>query len=620
MGITDEIKERLDIVDFIGRYIDLKKSGRNYKGLCPFHHERTPSFVVFPETQTWHCFGACNTGGDIFTFLMRKENLDFGEALEQLAHLAGIPLRPPDSPPSPEAQYLNRLREALAAATTYAHNLLLHHPEAEPARDYLRRRGLTMETAERFQLGYTLNTWRSMSTHLLEQGFTRDELIDAGLLVQHEDGTTYDRFRGRLLIPICDIRGRVIGFGARVLDDSQPKYINSPQTPLFDKSHVLFGIHLAKGAIRAQGEAVIVEGYMDVMQAHQAGYANLVASMGTALTEHQLRLLKRLTRRLILALDPDTAGSQGVLRGLETAREVLDRRPIPVATARGWIRYETQLDTEIRVLTLPKGKDPDRLIRETPALWPALIEAARPVTDYYIDTLTADLDLSQPAGKEEAVRRLAPILREIGNPITQLHYVQKLARRIHTDERILWQQIRQAPPPPTVHLSSTHNTTEGPRPFGLEEYTLHLLLSYPDAEPIVLETLSDLDIPPLEEEDFTNPLNRFLFTAWQNETETDWDTWVSHLPPPLQEHLKTLLEQEITLPDEETIAQELTRCILRLRERRLIRQNTEVRELLEDSLEAGDPAGREYLAIVEQLTSHLRTVQYALSSSHIPSS
>ncbi|HEY73791.1 MAG TPA: DNA primase, partial [Thermoflexia bacterium] len=320
MSVVDEIKERLDIVEVISSYTPLKKSGRNYKALCPFHSEKTPSFVVFPESQHWHCFGACAEGGDLFSFVMKHEGWDFRTALEELARRAGVELRPRTPAQVKEEEEADRLRELLTTAARYYNHLLQHASEAKAARAYIARRSLDDETVERFRLGYSLPGWNRSRDYLTEQGYTIEELVKAGLLVRKETGSTYDRFRERLMIPIRDAQGRVIGFGARTLDpEGVPKYLNSPQTPLFDKSRTLFGLDLARKTIRRKDQVVIVEGYMDVMQAQQAGFANVVAQMGTALTEPQLRQLQRYTKRLVLALDPDAAGVQATLRGVEVA-------------------------------------------------------------------------------------------------------------------------------------------------------------------------------------------------------------------------------------------------------------------------------------------------------------
>jgi DNA primase len=272
MSVVDEIKERLDVVEVIQPYVPLKKAGRNYKGLCPFHAEKTPSFVVFPETGTWHCFGACGIGGDVFTFVMKQENLSFGEALQVLAQRAGVELEP-RSPEAGEAEKrLDLLRQINQAAATYFHHLLYHSDEAARARAYLEKRGLNRETIDRFQVGYALDQWDGLIRYLIDKGYTLEDVHETGLIIEREDGSGYyDRFRGRVVFPIRDHRGRTIGFGGRILGEGVPKYLNSPQTPLFDKSSVLFGLDQAKAGIRTVGEAVIVEGYMDVLMAHQHG-------------------------------------------------------------------------------------------------------------------------------------------------------------------------------------------------------------------------------------------------------------------------------------------------------------------------------------------------------------
>ncbi|HWR71133.1 MAG TPA: DNA primase, partial [Dehalococcoidia bacterium] len=308
MDTVDEIKQRLDIVEVLSSYVpDLKKSGRNFKAVCPFHSEKTPSFFVFPERQSWHCFGACGTGGDMFAFVMRKEGVDFKEALNILAERAGVTVvqRKLDEGKS-EA---DRLKEINEAAADYYHNLLFHSSGGQRTREYLVRRGVSEKTMRQFLIGYSQDSWDSLRLELLKRGYHENELSAAGLLVEKEkEAGSYDRFRNRLMFPIRDAGGRVVGFGARALDDSLPKYLNSPQTLIFDKSSSLYGIDFARPAIRKENLVVIVEGYMDVIVAHQHGFTNVVASLGTALTEKHVGIVKKLTNRLVLALDADAAG------------------------------------------------------------------------------------------------------------------------------------------------------------------------------------------------------------------------------------------------------------------------------------------------------------------------
>ncbi len=438
MSVTDEIKSRIDIVSYVQRFVpSLKKAGRNYKACCPFHNENTPSFVVNPQRQTWHCFGACSEGGDLFTFAQKIQGWDFKEALQELAQEAGVQLRQQSPQQQTRNDELERLRGLLASAAEMYQKQLLH-PSAGAVLGYVRkRRGLTPETIETFQFGYAPASWNFALQGLGALGHSQDEIIDAGLAVRNENGRVYDRFRNRLMIPIRDERGRVVGFGGRALSsDDSAKYINSPQTPLFDKSHLLFGLDSAKGTIRETGLAVVVEGYMDVVQAYQAGYRNVVAQMGTALTEAQIRrLAPRYARRIVLALDADEAGQSATRRSLEVARQTLQRD------------YAGKLSIDIRILQVPSGKDPDDFLRESPGDWGALVESAQDVADFVIDLETAGLSGDAPLqAKQQLAKEVLPILLASEDNLYQRENVQKLARRLRISERDLlaWSQREEA--------------------------------------------------------------------------------------------------------------------------------------------------------------------------------
>jgi DNA primase len=619
MTVVDEIKARLDIVDVISEHVSLKKAGTNFKGLCPFHAEKTPSFVVFPETQTWHCFGACGTGGDVFTFVMKRENLDFAEVLRLLGQKAGVQLdtsRPRDEE---RQKHLDKLFDVNAAAATYFSEMLHRTQQGEIGRAYAATRGMNEETIQKFQLGFAPDRWRALSDHLLQRGYSRDDLLQVGLVIARDDGGYYDRFRGRFMIPIRDAGGRVIGFGGRVLGSGEPKYLNSPQTPLFNKSHVLFGLDIAKGAIRAKGYVVIVEGYMDVLQAHQAGIGNVVASMGTALTEHQLGLLKRMTKRYVLALDPDLAGDRGTLRGLAVARQTLDRQTVPVPTARGWIRYESRLDADIRIMTLPAGQDPDDLIRETPELWESLVEAAIPVVDYYFQVSATDLDLTEAKSKSEYVRRLGPIISDIRDEVERTHYVQKLARLLRTDERAVRSQLGMSVRTTRRKRKAQEQKAapEQPRPstFALEEHCLAVLLR----QPVFLEQanalLESLSLPPLQEDDFERAENRALYTAWlQVDPGLSWEEWEQNLPHALQLYLDFLLGHgpETREPTPEEAERDIERTALTLRHRYLKRISQSLRFMQAEALESGDAKAIEYGHTMVELTGQITRLEYAL--------
>ncbi|MBN1122896.1 MAG: DNA primase [Anaerolineae bacterium] len=461
MSVTDEIKARLDIVNFISNYVELKKSGRNYKALCPFHSEKTPSFVVFPDSQQWRCFGACGEGGDIFSFVMKTEGWDFPEALRYLAEQAGVEIKPITPQQADEREESERLQALLREALEFYYRQLTDSPNAAHAREYVEQRGLGTETIHTFGIGYAPHSWDSTLNTLLEKGYTRQDLVNVGLVIEKDDGGIYDRFRDRLMIPIHDIRGNVAGFGARALTkDAKPKYINSPQNAIFDKSRLLYGMAYARRSIRESETAVIVEGYMDVLQAHQAGFTNVVAEMGTALTEPQLQILARYAKRLILALDPDTAGQMATDRGHDVIARVSKAAADQVEQegdwqldaaerehraklslefdAKGMLHYESRLGFDIRVITLPEGQDPDDLIRDDAEAWQSLVEQATPIVDYVIDKTISGQDLDNPKVKSSIARQIVPLIEDVADPVERSHYQQRLTRLLKVPENTLF--------------------------------------------------------------------------------------------------------------------------------------------------------------------------------------
>jgi len=631
MSKIDEVKSRLDIVDVVSDYVELRKSGRNYSAFCPFHADtRSPSFVVFPETQGWHCFGACGEGGDVFNFIMKRENLPFGEALRLLARRAGVELEPPTPEQTRDAAERERLQGIMAAAAAYYHHQLLRSPAGEEARTYLQQRELTAETAKRFELGYAPDQWEALRGYLLGHRHDLADIVAAGLVVEREGGTGhYDRFRHRLMIPIRlpttgrDQRGHVAAFGGRVLrDEDVPKYLNSPQTSLFDKSAILFGLDMARETIRRWDQAVIVEGYMDVLQAHQHGFTNVVASMGTALTEDQLRSLTRLTSNLVLALDADVAGAQATLRGLDVAQRALDREIAPVVTPQGLVRYEGRLQIALRITILPPGKDPDDVIRADPDRWRQLIDTALPVLEYYFQALTADLDLGDPKGKAEAVRRLAPILSEIGNEVERAHYLQQLARMVRVDERILAQQLGTARPtrrrPSPAPAGQEPPPSAGPSQreyhFGTQEYCLACLVRHPYLLEWLNGQFAEIGTSPLASGDLGRVENEQLFQALRQVRGTEGLR--EALDPLLHDYLDWLLEAAssyIDLPSDR-LETEVLVTALRLRQDSLHRRLTQLRFLQEDAQTAERRSAiGETAETVSQLRGELREVQRAFS-------
>ena len=616
MGAVDEVKERIDVVEFISSYVPLKKAGRTYKGLCPFHAEKTPSFVVFPHTQTWHCFGACGTGGDVFSFLMQREGLSFSEALEQLARRAGVALTRPTAESEATSKRREKLLEMHATAARYFHHLLCQSAEGAVAKAYLAERSIDSQTMERFQLGYALDAWDGLKSHLLDRGYSEAEQLEGGLLVRKEEsGRSYDRFRHRVIVPIRDRQGRVIAFGARVLKaDDVPKYLNSPQTPLFDKGRTLFGLDLAKQVIREADQAVIVEGYMDVLSAHQQGHSNVVAGMGTALTEEQLRQVKRLTKHFVLALDADTAGSAAALRGISTARQALDPSVEPVLTSQGLVRFERRLDVDIRIATLPAGRDPDDILRETPEEWPGIVDQALPVVSFYMQAVAAQHDLETAKGKSELVRAVSPLLREISDPVERAHHVDQLARLVKVDERVLLADLERSPVAPR---RPAPGGAAGPAiiqeergAFGPEEYLLASILRDPGALVAAKEELTRLDCQGVSAGDFRDALNQQLFLMVSKPEGA-----AEQADPVLQSHLDFLRERGERPPvvSPHLLPAELVSRVLRLRDQILQEELTGLRLVQRESDESGDrQESVRYQSLVESTRKRLGIVQQAI--------
>jgi DNA primase len=440
MNNIEEIKNRVDIVDLVSENVKLRHSGKNYTGFCPFHaNTRTAAFVVWPETGTWRCFGECNEGGDIFRYIMKREGVDFKEALKMLAERAGIELQPLTPAAKEENERSEVLRKILEETVVFYRHQLRNTDAGHTAQEYLRsKRGITAETEEIWGLGYAPDSWDALINHFKQKDYPIQDLIDAGLVSDREDGRVYDRFRHRLMIPIRDIHGKMAGFGGRVLNpDDMPKFMNSPQTILFDKSEILFGLDRARKAIRSANQAVIVEGYFDVIVPHQEGFENLVSPMGTALTEAQMRQLKRFTRQFVMALDPDAAGQKATLRGLEVAREALDHEGDPVFNARGLLYYESRLKADLRVSTLPDDLDPDEIVLRDKEEWQHIVNNARPIIYHVLDALIADQDIDDPKVKSSIAAQVLPLVKDIANPIERDAYRQYIARTLKIDERAL---------------------------------------------------------------------------------------------------------------------------------------------------------------------------------------
>ena len=444
-GIAAEVKSRLNVVDIVGETVQLKKAGTTYKGLCPFHGEKTPSFTVTPARDSWKCFG-CGLGGDIFSFVMQRDSVPFPEALKTLADRAGVEI---DERTKREDAHRARLRDILETSIAFYHQVLTATKLGAPALDYLRGRGFTDATIEAAQLGWAPEGWDTMSRRLVEKrGIKPEELVEVGLASQGRSAGrgvgVIDRFRGRVLFPIRDQNGAAVGLGGRILGvegqdadgrprDTGPKYLNSPATPLFDKSRTLYLIDKAKGPMRKSGQAVIVEGYTDALMAHQAGFDNVVASLGTALTPGQVALLTRYAKKIALAYDVDAAGQKAGTFGVQALEGLIGQL---AATESG-----VELD-EVRVVRLPDDKDPDELLRDTPDRWREEVRTAHPIVDYLIDTYTKSFDLKTPGGKARFVDALIPTIRAVPNPVMRDAWLQRVRQVSGVEERVLLEVLR----------------------------------------------------------------------------------------------------------------------------------------------------------------------------------
>lgn len=601
MSVIDEIKDRLDVVEIIGESVKLRKSGKNYSGFCPFHpNTRTPAFAVFPESGTWRCFGACNEGGDVFSFVMKKEGWDFPEALAQLAERAGVELEPLSSEQEEAEEEQVRLRELLESAVTFFRHQLLQTEAGKPVLAYLHERGITDATIEAFELGYAPDSWDITMNHLVERGYQLEDIQQAGMVSERESGGFYDRFRHRLMFPIRDGRGRMSGFGARVLDpDGVPKYLNSPQTPLFDKGRLLYGLDKARQSIRREDQAVIVEGYMDVIGLHQAGFANAISSMGTALTETQLRQLKRYSRRIVLALDADAAGVQATMRGLDVAREALDRESDPIFNARGLVRHEGRLDADLRIVTLPDDKDPDEVVAEDPGTWQGIISGAQTIVDYVLDVLSAEHDLEDPKAKAEVAGQVLPLIDDVANPVERETYRQKLARRLKVDERALSAWRPQTGRRDARRSDSGEVVVEETDRISatavLERFCLAILLSDPELLYRIDRSFQTLSLERPGQHDFDTTEHQLLFSAVRGALAQDDSEPVDHWQGNLEEALlqeaheiRTAVESlDMGSPK---VLEELTANFFRLRKHRLETELTHIRFQLE-ALQEGDEVG-----------------------------
>jgi DNA primase len=421
-SIIDEIKSKLDIVEVISEYVKLTPAGVNFKSLCPFHKEKVPSFFVSPEKQIWKCFG-CGKGGNIFNFIMEIEGVDFPQALRILAKKAGVSLKIKDYHFTSKR---TKLLDILNEATKFYHWYLLNSKNAHEAREYLKKRGILIETIKEWKIGYAPNEWRKLYEYLTKKKFKTEDIEEAGLIVKSPDGEYYDRFRGRIIIPINDLFSNPVGLGGRILPSLEkedvPKYINTPETQIYNKSKILFGLDKAKLEIKKRNYSILVEGYFDVISAHKAGTKNTVAISGSALTIQQVKILKRYSPNVILAFDVDPSGQASTKRGIDIA---------------------LSQEMNLKVLILPEGKDPDECIRKDKKLWLLAIKESKPIMEYYFSSAFKEFDPSKISEQKRVVEELLPVISKIGNLIEQDFWLKKLSDQAKVSYEILRENLKK---------------------------------------------------------------------------------------------------------------------------------------------------------------------------------
>ena len=549
MDAPQEIKARLDVADVVGEYLQLKPAGSgSFRACCPFHQEKTPSFYVNRPRQTWHCFG-CNQGGDIISFVQMMEGLEFPEALQILAEKAGVTLPEYDSRGSSERK---RLHEVNDLAMRYFHSQLLTAPNADIARQYVNKRGLDDLTTDVWMLGYAPEGWENLVPALSSKGVTDDELLKAGL-AQKGDRGIYDRFRGRIMFPIWDVHGRVVGFTGRILSDDkkEAKYVNTPETFVYKKSSILYGLDKARGEIKRQDLAVLVEGNMDVISSHQFGVSNVVASSGTALTLDQLNLIKRFTQKIAIAFDADNAGKSATIRGFDLAR---------------------QLDFNIKVITLPPeaGKDPDDAVRKNPELWKNAIKDAKPIIDWMYMSAFKTHDSAKPDGKKEIAKELLPEFARIIDAVERDAWISRLANDLEISQGALREALRTNSVAPKKNvipvrsmLQNEQNTAKvNPQPTKtrheeLLERIWAILCLKPELETLAKESLKGYYLPvPQEKEKL--------------------------------DYLAVLADKEFTEQDKETLEEEIIAAAKTLSEAGLTGKRASLQRLMKEAELAGD--------------------------------
>jgi len=563
----EEIKQKVDLVDLVGEYARLTPAGSNFKANCPFHQEKTASFIVSPERQIWHCFG-CGLGGDQFKFIQQIEGVDFPEALRILANRAGVKL---ESFKPEEHNQKTRLLDLLKTLTSHWQNILWEDSKVEFVREYLKKRGVTEAIAKEYALGYALESWDDVVKYLQDKGYSLKEMADAGVSIVGDKGRPYDRFRNRLMFAIRDVHGNVVGFTGRKMneEDKGGKYVNSPQTLVYNKSHVLYNLDLAKTEIRRLGYVILVEGNMDALSCYQAGTKNAVAVSGTALTEDQIKLIKRFTNNVMIAFDADAAGLNANLRGVDLA----------------W-----QAGLNVKVINLAGGKDPDELIKENPDKWKESIKKSQNFMDYLFMANALNLDLTRVDHKKTYAKKLLPLIGKLGDEVERAHYLNKLADILNVSVEVLSSALKQVPG--TKNSKQAVNETAKPASIGNQdrltaEHLLGLILRFPGQAKNVFSRLEPemITFAPASE------LYKELLIYYNKDQRLDHQILLGLLPERQATYFSQLAlfdDEDINEDHPELINHEIVSAVKRLKEQYLKSKQQLLGRQIKQAEEAGN--------------------------------
>lgn len=561
MNDLEEIKNRLDIVEYVGKYVPLKQAGRNFKGCCPFHTEKTPSFIVSPEKQIWHCFG-CNEGGDIISFAEKMEGMDFADALRMLADRAGVVL--PEKIHTKNKSENDKYFEINEQACTYYQKELTESVGGKQVHAYLKSRGFTDETIKLFRFGYSPAKGDTLVKHFNLKGFHNVDLVKAGIAT-NKNGRVLDMFRNRLMIPIANNQGKVVAFTARVLDNSLPKYINTPESPIYHKSDVLYGFDKAKEFARKQDHLILVEGNMDVVASFQAGVKNIAAVSGTALTDNQLNLIKRFTKNIKISFDVDAAGINAAKRAIEIAGE------------KGF---------NLKVITVPEGKDPADLVQNDPKKWILACKKAKYVVDYIFDSTFQKYNINNILEKKQATRELLVVIKKLNDPVEKEHYINLLSQRVGVSVQALTDALNRT-------KNDTKKVTEKSEPVKkakretLEEHTVGLLLIAPQYAAFFFNKLGLSDFEDQKLRQVVESIHDFYETKGSLEIKL----WEKTLKPELKDTVNKLIlrtENEFPETEEEDIGEELFNASLRLKKETLAKEKAAVNVKIKEAENSGD--------------------------------